>query len=107
MLLVDLPQHSRVRRLLPADCSRARRTSSSVLYVSYIRAQICYELCVAEDTTYEYFGLQWSFECWCSASFDPAVEVSAPEEDCTTPCSLNVDEDCGGINRMFAYKINE
>lgn len=61
-------------------------------------------MCIAEDSTYEYFGLQYSFECWCSTSFDEDEE-SAPASECMTPCSENEAEECGGTNRMFAYKI--
>lgn len=71
------------------------------------RAQICYNLCIDTDPDYEYFGLQYSFECWCSKSFDPEEEAPAPAADCTMPCSKNEGDDCGGFDRMFAYKINE
>jgi len=68
--------------------------------------QICYDACIAADPDYTYFGLQYTFECWCSTSFSPDAEVPAPAEDCTLPCSQNTSEDCGGFDRMLTYKIN-
>jgi len=77
-------------------------------HVCILRAQTCYGLCVAEIPNSKFFGLQYSFECWCSEeNFDPKMENPAPAEDCTTPCSQNASEDCGGTDRMFAYKINK
>jgi len=74
------------------------------------REQICYEACIGIDPTYEYFGLQAKWQCFCSKDFDPQAEVDAPVEaprvECSKPCSENSDEDCGGPFRMLTYKID-
>jgi len=68
--------------------------------------QICYDACIGIDPTYEYFGVQFKWQCFCSKTFDPAAEVDAPAAECALPCSQNSDEDCGGANRMLTYKID-
>jgi len=65
------------------------------------RTQICYNMCTQDDPDYEFFGLQFGFECWCSKTFSETAGG-----DCTTDCSLNADEDCGGYDAILAFKIN-
>lgn len=66
--------------------------------------QICYEMCVNENAGYTSFGLQYSVECWCSATFSAASET--PGGACDYPCSNNPEETCGGFDAILVYEIN-
>eukprot|EP00903_Cladosiphon_okamuranus_P021312 g19583.t1 len=75
-------------------------TSSSTT----MSAQVCYEMCVNEGAGYAYFGLQYSYECWCSTTI--ASSATTGGATCDYPCSNNQDETCGGYYTITAYEIN-
>ncbi|WYZ46036.1 hypothetical protein EsH8_IX_000261 [Colletotrichum jinshuiense] len=57
--------------------------------------------CAANCAGYDYFGTQWSSECYCGSI---APTVPAPASDCDKACSGNDDELCGGSMRLNVYK---
>ncbi|CAM9784272.1 unnamed protein product [Pylaiella littoralis] len=83
----------------PQDGSRAMEVKKTA---SEMSAEICYNLCIEEDPSYEFFGTQYSVECWCSSIFsEPAADGV-----CNTGCAGNISEICGGVDAISAYAIN-
>lgn len=61
-------------------------------------------MCTDANADYTYFGLQYSFECWCSTTF--ADSETTEGAVCDSPCTNNEDEACGGFDAILAYEIN-
>merc|ERR1712085_94137 len=61
--------------------------------------QSCNEAC----SSYQYFGLQNSAECWCGNSYGKHG-AAANEEECL-PCNSDTDVMCGGGFRNSLYKV--
>ncbi|CAM9927568.1 unnamed protein product [Ectocarpus fasciculatus] len=75
-------------------------TKASFLELS---AEICYNYCVTADADYEFFGLQYSKECWCSMTFSEEDDA-----ECDMLCAGQSEdgEKCGGFDAIEAYAIN-
>ncbi|CAM9663719.1 unnamed protein product [Ectocarpus sp. 4 AP-2014] len=70
--------------------------------LSELSAEICYNYCVGENADYEFFGLEYSKECWCSVTFSEEDEAV-----CDMVCEGGSNEDtCGGFDAIEAYAIN-
>ena len=67
-------------------------------------AQICYEMCTDAGAGYTHFGLQYSYECWCSTTLSD-TETSEGAV-CDYPCTNTPGETCGGYDAIMAYEIN-
>lgn len=72
---------------------------SRIISTPDMTAAKCAENCAG----YEYFGTEWSSECFCGTV---APTVSAPAADCSMACSGNDDELCGGSLRLNVYKFD-
>ncbi|KAK4175772.1 WSC domain-containing protein [Triangularia setosa] len=59
--------------------------------------------CAANCAGYDFFGTQWSSECYCG-SVEP-TDV-APASECNMPCSGNSDEICGAGMRLNVYEFD-
>ncbi|CAN0452164.1 unnamed protein product [Pylaiella littoralis] len=83
----------------PRDGSKAMEI---MLTATEMSTEICYGLCISADTSYVFFGTEYSNECWCSTTF------SEPTADgvCDYECAGNPSEICGGYDAISAYSIN-
>eukprot|EP00903_Cladosiphon_okamuranus_P021311 g19582.t1 len=93
------------------DCYVDLRDGSRVMEVkmgtspsSTMSAQICYEMCTGADAGYAYFGLQYSYECWCSTTLSDSETTDGAI--CEYPCYNNASETCGGLDAIMVYEIN-
>jgi hypothetical protein len=55
------------------------------------------EKCAAYCSTYTWFGVEYSTECYCGASLDTGSNRTS-EGDCGMTCAGNSAESCGGLN---------
>src|SRR2546421_311211 len=62
------------------------------------------EVCAVDCAGSQYFGTQWSIECWCGSSL-AAGSSAAPSTDCSYACSGNASEICGGSRRLSLYQL--
>ena len=53
---------------------------------------------------YEYMGLEYGNECWCSST--PPGNLEKKDGECMIPCSGDQDVICGGPYVMSVYKIS-
>ncbi|KAI9158687.1 WSC domain-containing protein [Paramyrothecium foliicola] len=60
------------------------------------------ELCAEFCADYEYFGTEYSSECFCGNVLGEG-SVEAPGTDCTMLCSGSASQYCGGPNRLSTY----
>lgn len=60
------------------------------------------EVCAAFCEDYEYFGTEYSSECYCGNELPEASE-EVDEGDCSMLCSGAADEFCGSGNRLSVY----
>ncbi|KAK4666514.1 hypothetical protein QC763_300910 [Podospora pseudopauciseta] len=61
------------------------------------------EKCAANCRGYDYFGTQWSSECYCGSN---KPTDAAPASECNMPCSGNPDETCGAGMRLNVYEFD-
>jgi hypothetical protein len=64
--------------------------------------QMTLEMCAATCSSYAWFGVEYSKECYCGTEL-PSSSVQKPQSDCTMPCGGNHDEVCGNTNRLSVY----
>ncbi|CAM9509059.1 unnamed protein product [Ectocarpus sp. 4 AP-2014] len=65
---------------------------------------ICASFCETQGSTF--FGVQFSFECFCGASTaDYDKHGSLPDSDCEYLCDGNPDQFCGGFGTMEVFTI--
>jgi hypothetical protein len=62
------------------------------------------EACALFCDGFEYFGAEWSKECWCGNTLG-ASAVAADEGDCNMPCTGSAHEACGAGNRLSVYSL--
>ena len=61
------------------------------------------EVCAASCAKFQYFGTEYSSECYCGNALDSTAESTASSE-CNMKCSGNAGEFCGAGNRLSLYK---
>ncbi|CAN0136032.1 unnamed protein product, partial [Hapterophycus canaliculatus] len=66
--------------------------------------QYCANFC--RDKGSDYFGTQYSYQCFCSASGAEPTLVKEEDTVCGDPCSGAADETCGGSYAMTVYKFD-
>jgi len=59
--------------------------------------------CAVNCAGYDYFGTQWSSECYCGSILPTNP---APASECNMACSGNPDEMCGAGMRLNVYQMN-
>ena len=52
---------------------------------------------------YEYAGVEWGVECYCSETFKQPEAISLSDNLCNTPCSGDRSIMCGGYNAISIY----
>eukprot|EP01043_Picozoa_sp_COSAG02_P011561 COSAG02_NODE_427_length_22498_cov_11.745212_11_plen_656_part_00 len=63
---------------------------------------LCADMCAG----FEYFGLQYSSQCFCGNEYDSSDTLGdAAESDCNMPCNGDPDVMCGGSWRNSVYHI--
>lgn len=60
------------------------------------------EQCAQQCSSYQYMGLEYSSQCFCSNSLQNSTAI-ASQYDCNYVCSGNDSEVCGGSNRLSLY----
>lgn len=63
---------------------------------------ITLQTCAGNCTDYNYFGVEYSRECYCGNSLS-AGSIPATDSRCTMKCSGNSSEICGGPNGLTLY----
>ena len=63
------------------------------------------EMCAEYCAPYQYFGVEYSRECYCSNTHD-ADSVAAPDADCSFACAGDATETCGAGMRLDLYVNN-
>jgi len=81
----------------PDDGSRTLTTSYSVTGMTN-------EICAVTCAGSQYFGTQYSVECWCGSTL-AAGSYAAPSTDCSAACSGDATETCGGGRRLSLYQL--
>ncbi|ELR06631.1 hypothetical protein VC83_03264 [Pseudogymnoascus destructans] len=59
--------------------------------------------CAAFCAVYQYFGTEWSKECWCGNEV-AAGSDAAPLGECDHPCAGDATQLCGGSRRLSVYQ---
>lgn len=62
------------------------------------------DVCAAFCLGYTFFGVQFSYECYCANGF-PLAASPATDNRCSMPCSANASQICGGRNGLNAYQV--
>lgn len=60
------------------------------------------EMCAAACSSYAYFGVEYSKECYCGTEL-PSSSEQKPQSDCTMTCAGNHAEVCGDSSRLSVY----
>ncbi|KAJ3215683.1 hypothetical protein HDU67_000151 [Dinochytrium kinnereticum] len=61
----------------------------------------CQAACLADNRGFTFAGLEYGGECWCGQSI--SSRIPAPETDCSTPCTADTSQICGGGNRLSLF----
>ncbi|CAM9620839.1 unnamed protein product, partial [Ectocarpus sp. 6 AP-2014] len=61
------------------------------------------EVCLGHCSTYEYYGTQYSAECWCGDE-TAGYDANGASDECVMPCAGDVTEICGGPYSMSVYQ---
>lgn len=64
----------------------------------------CINFC--SSRRFQYAGTEYSQECYCGSQLAPAA-ANATESDCSSPCTGNANEPCGGANRLTLYHSSQ
>lgn len=77
--------------------------SRTLATASFYSDSMTVETCQANCAAYQYFGVEYSRECYCSNEIDNGGTVAA-NTDCNMPCKGNSSEYCGAGNRVQVYQ---
>ena len=74
-------------------------------------ATLTIEKCAAACSNYQYFGTEYSGECYCGNTFGAGSVLATGSSDptqngCSMTCNGDATEYCGGPNRLSTYKKN-
>ncbi|KAK4168342.1 WSC domain-containing protein, partial [Cladorrhinum sp. PSN259] len=72
----------------------------SLKAVDYRTGDMTVEKCAARCADYDFFGVEFSNECYCG---DELIGASAPEIECSSLCVGNGQQWCGGPSRLNLY----
>ncbi|KAL8765358.1 MAG: hypothetical protein Q9209_007544 [Squamulea sp. 1 TL-2023] len=61
--------------------------------------------CANFCSKYQYFGIEYSSECFCANSIGNNAKLVG-DGDCKNTCSGNATQYCGGANRLTVYALN-
>lgn len=81
---------------------RYDRTLISKKFKGSITPEKCAQLCKG----YQFFGLEYSNECYCGNTISHATQ-RAPENACSTICMGDFKTICGGSNSIGLYEVGE
>lgn len=79
------------------ESSRGRTFGST----STSNAAMTIELCARFCANYNYFGVEYSTQCYCGSTITAGAGLST---GCTMTCGGNLNEWCGGSNRLTSYQ---
>ncbi|XP_073991633.1 uncharacterized protein isoform X2 [Rhodnius prolixus] len=88
-------ERSREARLMPDEMVEFRNSLTPTK---------CIQFC--KEKGYDYAGLQFSFECFCSNA-RPSFKSSADESDCNLKCDGDQNQICGANFRLSVYETSE
>ncbi|KAF2873914.1 hypothetical protein BDV95DRAFT_593207 [Massariosphaeria phaeospora] len=64
-----------------------------------------YESCAAFCDGFQFFGVEYGSECYCSDSIRDSPEVEEKDDsECTMPCTGDPTQACGGPSRITVFK---
>lgn len=61
------------------------------------------EACAEFCSGHQYFGAQYSRECWCGNTLSGGSDLAASQDDCNMPCAGDGSQFCGAGNRLELY----
>ncbi|KAI4235546.1 MAG: hypothetical protein LQ349_003079 [Xanthoria aureola] len=64
------------------------------------------DYCANFCSKYQYFGIEYSSECYCANTIGNNAMLVA-DTDCRNTCSGNATQYCGGSNRLTVYGLND
>eukprot|EP00752_Nemacystus_decipiens_P007772 g6941.t1 len=88
-----------------SDSNNDRVMSYGPYQASSMSAEICMGYCLDEDDDFEYFGTEYSEECFCAKTLSDDLDYGAGQ--CTYSCAQNGGEICGGKDAISVYEIVE
>ncbi|KAK6393348.1 hypothetical protein LTR65_002639 [Meristemomyces frigidus] len=77
----------------------ARALADKATSGSFVTLEYCANFC----TGYQYFGTEYSDECYCGNSFGTGASVTS-SGDCSMTCAGDTTEFCGAGNRLTVYQ---
>lgn len=70
---------------------------------TYTSGDMTPQSCGAFCAGFEYFGVEYAVECFCGNTL---LSTVAPESECSKFCSGDVNQFCGGSNRLNVYQVS-
>ncbi|CAJ2501049.1 Uu.00g039020.m01.CDS01 [Anthostomella pinea] len=64
----------------------------------------CIDFCTKSTNQYQYVGLEYSRQCWCSRTRNP-LSTAQPKAVCNTACDGNKTTACGGSGVLSVYNM--
>jgi hypothetical protein len=80
--------------------SPARTLAATSLTSSAMTLEMCATFC----SSYEYFGVEWSVECYCGNDFTAGAAL-VDSSECSMTCGGNSEELCGAGDRLSVYQL--
>ncbi|KAK0638658.1 hypothetical protein B0T16DRAFT_228203 [Cercophora newfieldiana] len=85
-------------------CQTEATTGRALTGAMYADGSMTLESCATFCSSFTYFGVEYSRECFCGNSLS-AGSVPAPQSDCSMTCAGDRFEYCGAGNRLELYKL--
>ncbi|CUS08575.1 unnamed protein product [Tuber aestivum] len=84
------------------EATKGRALKSKSLSIANMTVDMCWGMC----NQYQYFGLEYSKECYCGDVLQPGSENSTSGALCNLKCGGNSTIYCGGRSRLNLYQFN-
>ena len=85
------------------DQSTPRLLQNNSVGLENMTVTLCASICSSRG--YAYFGLEFSFECWCGSTLNPTV-VPVDSSNCNYACCADGSVACGGFWFIGVYAAN-
>ncbi|WZH39820.1 WSC domain-containing protein [Fusarium acuminatum] len=85
---------------------RALTGGSHLVEAGKMTVPLCLEFCASNGTQYQYAGLEWSRECWCSPYLS-SLSTKLDDDECKNSCEGNSSQVCGGPLKLSVYELSK